>query len=115
MFISLHLQSATDSDLGRQQQQRANLHRLLEEDIINSHQAGPTPSAARDNNQVFKDERDVLTHHRVPAHQHLSPEGAGIGPAQLVSFPHQETAKDAVEDVSLLGGTIGGGNMRVYF
>lgn len=38
----------------------------------------------------------------------LSPEGAGVGPAQLVSFPHQETAKDAVEDVSLLGRTIRG-------
>lgn len=115
MFISLRLQpSATDSDLGRQQQQRADLHRLLEEDVINRHQAGPTPSAPGDNNQVLKDGRDVLTHHRVPAHQHLSPEGAGVGPAQLVSFPHQKTAKDAVEDVSLLGRTIRE-NMRVDF
>lgn len=42
------------------------------------------------------------------------PEGAGVGPAQLVSFPHQKTAKDAVEDVSLLGRT-SGENMRVCF
>lgn len=92
----------TDSDLGRQQQQGANLHRLLEEDIVNSHQTGPTPSAAPDSKQVFKDEPGNLAHTYPSAHQHLSPVGAGVGPAQLVGLPHQKTSKDAVEDVSLL-------------
>lgn len=92
----------TDSDLGRQQQQRANLHGLLEEDIVNSHQTGPTPSAAPDSKRVFKDEPDDLARTYPSAQQHLSPVGAGIGPAQLVGFPHQKTSKDAVEDVSLL-------------
>lgn len=43
-----------------------------------------------------------LTHTYPSAHQHLSPERAGVGPAQLIGFPHQKTSKDAVEDVSLL-------------
>lgn len=55
MLISLQLQPpASGSDLGRQQQQRADLHRLLEEDVINGHQAGPAPSAPRDDRQVLK-------------------------------------------------------------
>ena len=32
----------------------------------------------------------------------ISPVGAGVGPAQLVGFPHQKTPKDPVEDVPLL-------------
>lgn len=94
--------SQTDSDLGRQQQQRADLHRLLEEDVVNSHQAGPTPSAAPDSKQLFRDDLDNLVHTYPSAHHHLSPVGAGVGPAQLVGLPHQKTSKDAVEDVSLL-------------
>lgn len=107
MFFSLQLQpSETNSDLGRQQQQWSNLYRLLEEDIVNSHQTGPAPSAAKVNKQAFKDGRDILSYNCVSAHQHLSPVGAGIGPAQLIGFPHQKPAKDTVEDVSLLGHTI---------
>lgn len=110
LFLWLRLLSAptrsrhcqTDSDLGRQQQQRANLHGLLEEDVVNSHQTGPTASAAADGKQAFKDEPDDLTHTYPSAHRHRSPVGAGVGPAQLVGFPHQKTSKDAVEDVSLL-------------
>lgn len=110
LFLWLRLPSAptrsrhcqTDSDLGRQQQQRANLHGLLEEDVVNSHQTGPTASAAADSKQAFRDEPDDLTHTYPSAHRPRSPVGAGVGPAQLVGFPHQKASKDAVEDVSLL-------------
>ena len=34
-----------------------------------------------------------------------SPVGAGVGPAQLVGFPHQKASEDPVEDVPLLSNT----------
>lgn len=46
----------------------------------------------------------VMLHGTTYAPPH-SPEGAGVGPAQFVGFPHQETSKDPVEDVPLLNST----------